>query len=265
MQERSGYSAIDSRYPAHGVNPRRERVFPSIAPTPLRSPHSHRFDENAPAVYLLFTTSSALPMLLLRPLLRPFFAVAVLAVLAGCGTSGPVTGPSSATEQAHRLPAMPTSETEARLLDAASEWMGTPYRFGGTTKNGVDCSALVRAVYAGAFGLRLTRSTRTQVREGREVGKHELRPGDLVFFRTGRNQRHVGIYLAGDRLLHASSSRNRVMIDDLGQGHFQQTYWTARRLLDVEPSAPPPARVVATPRAPEPVAPVRAGPARPGW
>jgi cell wall-associated NlpC family hydrolase len=204
-------------------------------------------------------------MLLLRPLLRPLLAVAALAVLAGCGTSGSVSDPSSATEQAHRLPPTPTSEAEARLLDAASEWMGTPYRFGGTTKRGVDCSALVRAVYEGAFGLRLTRSTRTQVREGREVGKHELRPGDLVFFRTGRNQRHVGIYLDGNRLLHASSSQNRVMIDDLGQGHFQRTYWTARRLLDVEPGAPPPERIVTAPRPPEPAAPVRTGPARPGW
>lgn len=204
-------------------------------------------------------------MLIPRLLLRPLFAVAALAVLAGCGTSGPVTGPSSATEQAHRLPPTPTSEAEARLLDAASEWMGTPYRFGGTTKRGVDCSALVRAVYEGAFGLRLTRSTRTQVREGREVRKHELRSGDLVFFRTGRNQRHVGIYLDGNRLLHASSSQNRVMIDDLDQGHFQRTYWTARRLLDVEPGAPPPERVVAAPRPLEPAAPVRAGPARPGW
>jgi cell wall-associated NlpC family hydrolase len=203
-------------------------------------------------------------MLLLRPLLRPLLAVAVLTVLAGCGTSGSVTGPSTATEQAHRLPPMPTSETEARLLDAAAEWMGTPYRFGGTSKSGVDCSALVRAVYAGAFGLRLTRSTRTQVREGREVGRHELRSGDLVFFRTGRNQRHVGIYLGGNRLLHASSSQNRVLIDDLGQSHFQRTYWTARRLLDIEPSAPSP-RVVTAPRPPEPVAPVRTGPARPGW
>jgi cell wall-associated NlpC family hydrolase len=203
--------------------------------------------------------------MLFRPPLRPFFVAVALAALVGCGTSGPVTGPSSATEQARHLPPTPTSEAEARLLSAASEWLGTPYRFGGTTKRGVDCSALVRAVYAGAFGLGLSRSTRTQVREGRPVGKHELRSGDLVFFRTGPNQRHVGIYLDGDRLLHASSSQNRVLVDDLGREHFQRTYWTARRLLDVRPGASPASPVTAAPAAPPVPAVVPTGPARPGW
>jgi cell wall-associated NlpC family hydrolase len=145
--------------------------------------------------------------------------------------------------------------------------MGAPYRFGGTTTSGVDCSALVRAVYAGAFGLRLTRSTKTQVREGHAVAKSELRSGDLVFFRTGPNQRHVGIYLDGGRLLHASSSQDRVLVDDLGREHFQRTYWTARRLLDVGPGAPAP-YAETSPRPappPRPMAPVSAGPARPGW
>ena len=205
-------------------------------------------------------------MLFHRFLLRPFFAAIALAFIAGCGTSGYVASPSSATEQARNLPPTPTSEAEARLRAAASEWLGTPYRFGGTTKRGVDCSALVRAVYDGAFGLGLTRSTRTQVREGRPVGKHELRSGDLVFFRTGPNQRHVGIYLDGNRLLHASSSQNRVLVDDLGRDHFQRTYWTARRLIDVQPG-PRPAepRVTAAPSPQPPPGPVRAGPARPGW
>jgi cell wall-associated NlpC family hydrolase len=201
-----------------------------------------------------------------RPFFRSLVAVAALAVLAGCGTSEYAGRTSSATEEARRLPPRPASEVESRLLEAAAEWMGTPYRFGGTTTRGVDCSALVRAVYDGAFGLRLTRSTKTQVREGRPVGRHELRSGDLVFFRTGPDQRHVGIYLDGDRLLHASSSQNRVMVDDLGREHFQRTYWTARRLLDVEPGAAP-AYAETTPAAPlpQPATPPPAGPARPGW
>lgn len=178
-----------------------------------------------------------------------------------------MVGPSDATEQARRLPPTPASDVETQLLGAAAEWMGTPYRFGGTTKSGVDCSALVRAVYTDAFGLRLTRSTKTQVREGYPVSKSDLRTGDLVFFRTGPDTRHVGIYLDGGRLLHASSSQNRVLVDDLGRDHFQRTYWTARRLLDVEPG-PLPAYAERSPRpvpAPRPTAPVSAGPARPGW
>lgn len=189
----------------------------------------------------------------------------VLVLLTGCGTSDPLQRASSATQQAAHLPPTTEIETETRLMTAADDWLGVPYRFGGTSQSGVDCSALVRAVYAGAFGLRLTRSTRTQVREGREVDRGDLRTGDLVFFRTGRNQRHVGIYLDGDRLLHASSSQDRVLVDDFSKEHFQQTYWTARRLLDVDPRIPVRPPVIAqAPPAPTPETP-RSGPARSGW
>lgn len=194
----------------------------------------------------------------------PLLACAVLLLIAGCGSSAPLRGhaaPASAAET-KAIPPMPATAAETQLLGAASEWLGVPYRFGGTTKNGVDCSALVRAVYAGAFSLHLTRSTRTQVKEGYAVRKQDLRTGDLVFFRTGPNQRHVGIYLDGGRLLHASSSRDQVLVDDFNQRHFQQTYWTARRLLDVRDDAPAPQ--LYADRQPVPTEPVHAAPASPG-
>lgn len=205
----------------------------------------------------------------------PLVATAALLLLAGCGSSAPIGNATTpATVEARALAPVPATAVEAQLLRAASEWMGVPYRFGGTTKSGVDCSALVRAVYAGAFSLHLTRSTRTQVNEGIAVRRDDLRTGDLVFFRTGPNQRHVGIYLDGGRLLHASSSRDRVLVDDFNQRHFQETYWTARRLLDVRPgdgpappvfaSTAPPAQPVARPEAARP-GPAPSGPARSGW
>ncbi len=195
-----------------------------------------------------------------RPTLLAFGA---LVFLMGCGTSSSIQGTSTATQQAQQL--LPSNEidTETRLMTAADDWLGVPYRFGGTSRSGVDCSALVRAIYAGAFGLRLTRSTRTQVREGREVARNDLRTGDLVFFRTGPNQRHVGIYLDGDRLLHASSSQDRVLVDDFNKDHFQRTYWTARRFLDVETTIPVRPPVIA--EAPPTPDPPRSGPARSGW
>lgn len=203
----------------------------------------------------------------------PLLGVLAALLLAGCGTSTGVVGP----EPVPARPAAPLSASETgvvtRLLDAADDWMGTPYRFGGTTQSGVDCSAFVRAIYDAAFGVALTRSTRTQVREGRSVPRHDLRAGDLVFFKTGRDQRHVGIYLGQNRLLHASSARNRVLVDDFGQDYFQRTYWTARRFLDTPPAAEPPAFADVPPRrtpvqpAPEPArsGPNRSGPNRSGW
>lgn len=191
-------------------------------------------------------------------------------LLAGCGTSTSVVGPESVPTRPNA--SLPASESGVvtQLLAAADDWMGTPYRFGGTTRSGVDCSAFVRAIYDAAFGVSLTRSTRTQVREGQSVPRHDLRAGDLVFFKTGRNQRHVGIYLGQNRLLHASSAQNRVLVDDFDQDYFQRTYWTARRFLDAPPAAEtpvfadvPPRRAPAQP-APEPE-PARPGPNRSGW
>ncbi len=241
-----------------GVNPRSRPVFPLDA---LGEPVRHF----VLVPYLFFTPlRSAMPTPRPDRLARLLTASAFV-LLAGCSTSAPFRGLSPATEQAQHLPTTTENETEARLLAAADAWLGTPYRFGGTTRSGVDCSAFVRAVYADAFGLPLSRSTRTQVREGREVERRDLRTGDLVFFRTGPNQRHVGIYLAGGRLLHASSSQNRILVDDFGQGHFQRTYWTARRLLAVAPGLPvlPPAAAEVPPE-PAPGL-VQAAPPRSGW
>ena len=156
-----------------------------------------------------------------------------------------VVGPERSA--VHRPVPASESSVVTRLLAAADDWMGTPYRFGGTTRSGVDCSAFVRSIYDDAFGLRLSRATRTQVHEGRAVPRNDLRAGDLVFFRTGRDQRHVGIYLGDGRLLHASSSKNRVLVDDFDQDYFQRTYWTARRLLDVPPETAAPAFAGALP------------------
>lgn len=119
-----------------------------------------------------------------------------------------------------------------RLRTAEEIWGGTPYEFGGTSRYGIDCSAFVQRVFAEDFGVAISRSTETQVREGREVRRSELQPGDLVFFRTGRRQRHVGIYLREGEFLHASTSRG-VTTDRL-DGYYDRTYWTARRVLTPE-------------------------------
>ncbi len=202
------------------------------------------------------------------PLLRlaSLGALAVL-FLAGCGTSTGLRGPDPLPPRpAATVPSGSAEVIVDRLLAAADDWMGTPYRFGGTAKSGVDCSAFVRAIYADALGVSLTRATRTQVTEGRPVARDDLRAGDLIFFRTGRDQRHVGIYLGGGRMLHASSSKNRVLVDDFFQDYFQQTYWTARRFLDAPPPAHPegPAFAGAAPSRAAPAEPAITEPARPG-
>lgn len=121
-----------------------------------------------------------------------------------------------------------------RLFQGYEVWEGTPYRFGGMSRSGIDCSAFVQAIFRETLDFGLSRSTSTQVREGREISRSELRTGDLVFFRTGRTRRHVGIYLSDGRFMH-SSTRMGVTIDNIDTStYYNRAYWTARRVLDDE-------------------------------
>lgn len=70
------------------------------------------------------------------------------------------------------------------LLEKIDEWYGTRYRMGGTTKKGVDCSAFVQSVIAGAFGLAIPRTAREQYRVAKLISRTELKEGDLLFFNT---------------------------------------------------------------------------------
>lgn len=123
-------------------------------------------------------------------------------------------------------------EIEQSVLDASQNWLGTPYRWGGDSRRGIDCSAFVRRIYREAFETELTRTTATQVHQGHYVRKNELKAGDLVFFRRG-GTRHVGIYLRDGDFVHASSS-NGVKLSNLSEDYYTRYYWTARR-FDVDP------------------------------
>ena len=113
-------------------------------------------------------------------------------------------------------------------------YLGVPYRWGGTTRDGMDCSALTRAVYREAYGVELPRTSGQMYRLGKEVPTPtQLRAGDLVFFRidaSGPGVSHVGIYVGDGRFAHASSSRGGV-IDHLRSPYFDKRYAGARRVL----------------------------------
>ncbi|PHR56391.1 MAG: hypothetical protein COA44_08525 [Arcobacter sp.] len=110
------------------------------------------------------------------------------------------------------------------------QWKGTPYKYGGLTKGGVDCSGFVLQSYKKLFNIRLPRSTKDQVKKGKRVYINQLHAGDLVFFKTGWNVRHVGIYLEKGKFAHASSSKG-VIISNMHTGYWKKNYWQARRLF----------------------------------
>lgn len=119
---------------------------------------------------------------------------------------------------------------EAGLMKAYAEWKGTPYRLGGMSKKGIDCSAFAKTVYSNEFSVSLPRTTGEQKREGRKIKKSELQIGDLVFFKTGRRTLHVGIYMGSKRFLHASTT-NGVMISGINEDYWVRNYIEARRVF----------------------------------
>ena len=100
----------------------------------------------------------------------------------------------------------------ARLVREAGKFLGVPYLWGGITPAGFDCSGLVRAVYS-RFGLYLPRDTKDQIKCGREVARTDLQAGDLVFF-----DRHVGIAVGKELLIHASRGSGGVAVNSLVPG-----------------------------------------------
>lgn len=120
---------------------------------------------------------------------------------------------------------------KAELLAKYSHWKGTKYKFGGTTLRGVDCSALMQHLFDDALNKQLPRTTSKQIKHGRQVSKQNLKPGDLVFFKTTPTERHVGVYVGNKQFIHASRTKG-VTISSLENPYWVDRYETARRLLE---------------------------------
>ena len=122
-----------------------------------------------------------------------------------------------------------TTATGREVVDTAKRMIGVPYRYGGATPNGFDCSGLVQYSYRAA-GVKLPRTSAEQYRSARPVTIREARPGDLLFFRYDRRISHVAIYLGDDRFVHAPSSGKRVSVASLRDPHYQQHFARAGRI-----------------------------------
>lgn len=115
------------------------------------------------------------------------------------------------------------SISNAGLLSFIEEWSGTRYRYGGKTKEGIDCSAYSGALCNTVFGLNLPRTARDQYASCNKLKRDELQEGDLVFFNTRGGVSHVGVYLANGYFTHASTS-NGVMISNLDEGYYSKRF-----------------------------------------
>jgi len=161
-------------------------------------------------------------------------AVCMAGLAAGCALSPPRdqgwTGALGSGTAAH---AHYDSERSRDVVRHALGYVGIPYRYGGlSAATGFDCSGLVWRVYRQATGIRLPRDTYGISRTGVAIASRELRPGDLVFFNTMRRPySHVGIYLGGDRFVHAPSSGGVVSISHLSNRYWRQHFNGGRRIV----------------------------------
>ncbi len=133
------------------------------------------------------------------------------------------------------LPALPASTPGndgplGELTTTALSYLKTPYRFGGSSSKGIDCSAFVQKVF-GSKGIDLPRTAREQFQVGARVPVEELAGGDLIFFRTyAKYPSHVGIYLGNGKMVHASPRSHRVVVSTIDTPYFRKRFLGARRL-----------------------------------
>lgn len=122
------------------------------------------------------------------------------------------------------------------LVSNALGMLGARYRYGASSRSATDCSGLVIQAAKGS-GIKLPRTSAAMSKVGKSVGKGELKPGDLVFFRTrGSRVSHVGIYQGNGNFIHASSSKGRVTVSNLNDGYYSRRYAGAKRIASSKSS-----------------------------
>lgn len=127
---------------------------------------------------------------------------------------------------------LPSGLSQRKVMDFVMEWLGRPYRFGGSSADGIDCSAFMQALFRACAGALLPRTAQEQFAYGQPIERaEELRFGDLIFFHTRSHAwvSHVGIYL-GDNLFAHASSRYGVTISSLESTYYRKRFLGGRRL-----------------------------------
>ncbi len=157
--------------------------------------------------------------------------LSLMLVLSGCHSSRRASGKGgggngSPTVVLPKDMAADMRADQQLLVEEALKWLGTPYRYGGTSRSGTDCSGMTMQVYGAALGIKLPRSSREQQKFCKSIKKSSLDAGDLIFFSTGRDKTrvsHVGMYIGDSKFIHASGSRG-VIVSDINERYYVKNY-----------------------------------------
>lgn len=156
--------------------------------------------------------------------IRILLILITAALLTACHSQKNVSKKPVKTPQPVELNGKADNKYTRQLMSEAYSWLGTPYKYGGVTKKGADCSGFVMTIYKNSLGIDLPRVSREQGDFCRKINKKDLFPGDLVFFSSGKGKvNHVGLYVGDNKILHASSSQG-VVVSDLSVNYFTKHF-----------------------------------------
>jgi len=134
----------------------------------------------------------------------------------------------------YRVEAGGGSDIRANLVNTAKQYIGIPYKWGGTSaKSGFDCSGLTMVTYR-INGYNIPRTSRNQFSKGKHVGINDLKPGDLVFFnsRTFGRVSHVGLYIGNRKFIHAPSKGKTIRINSLENSYYKRRFMGGRSYIN---------------------------------
>lgn len=152
--------------------------------------------------------------------------------LSSCRTSAPRLDYKGLARASVRLGIDITLEDNHPLYLEAADWVGVPYRGGGDSKRGTDCSGFTYQVYRKVYRTQIPRNTEELKAACSKVSKRNLREGDLLFFASNRSRKkvaHVGIYLKNGKFIHASTSKG-VIVSRLNEDYYTKHWLTGGRI-----------------------------------
>lgn len=158
-------------------------------------------------------------------------------VLSGCSTRRAAT-PAGRVERIDKAVPVGREHTQ-RLVSEARKWIGTPYRYGGQTRAGTDCSGMTMVLFEDVYGIKLPRSSAMQREFAMPIRERELQPGDLVFFATsgGSQVSHVGLFVGSGKMIHASVSKG-VIESALDESYYRRHFHSAGRVVTTTGGSP---------------------------
>ena len=156
-----------------------------------------------------------------------FFMLSI--IISACNPSARFRPQTVASEQKHAAENLFSNKANT-LEKYISDWLNTPYLYGGTTKNGVDCSGFSSQVLLDVYNINIPRTAEDQYYQGQKIRDGWLSQGDLVFFKNvrGRGIDHVGVFLGNGQFAHATNSAG-VIISDLEEDYYRKRYIGACR------------------------------------